>query len=172
MSNRRKRYLVQRFQYKIICRLVLYCFLYQFTLWNAIFCWHLLQHGQGHLWLDFKQFAWEFWPMLACFAILVPILAWDSVRFYHGIAGPLVQFRRALTDIAAHQPVRRIKLRDTDQLVELEEDFNRMLETLQREDAVTIAGEESNEKDELTHEIAESDHPTSNATVQIRAAGE
>jgi hypothetical protein len=80
--------------------------------------------------------------MLICFALMVPAFAWDAVRFYHGIAGPIVQFRRSVQRIAREQPVRPIKLRKTDQLTELQDDFNCMLETLVRHKVVTIVGDE------------------------------
>ncbi len=44
----------------------------------------------------------------------------------------MVRFRRAMEDITKGQPVRPIKLREGDFLNELRDDFNKMLETLQK----------------------------------------
>jgi methyl-accepting chemotaxis protein len=138
MADRRKQVLVQNFQYKLAVRIVAYWFLYSLALWNVLACWHLLQHGQGHFFQEYRQFMLDFYPMLFCFLVLAPLFAWDAVRFYHTIAGPLVQFRRQVRNIANEEPVRPIKLRNKDQLVELRDEFNRMIDTLTRKNAATL----------------------------------
>ncbi len=138
MSERRYRKVVDRFQHKLIVRMVLYWFIYQVTLWNFLFCWRLLQQGRGNLLQQYNQFFWEFYPMLFCFLILVPVFAWDAVKFYHRIAGPIYRFRVTARQIAAGEPVRHVKLRQGDELAKMEEDFNAMIDTLARNGGLTL----------------------------------
>jgi nitrogen fixation/metabolism regulation signal transduction histidine kinase len=63
---------------------------------------------------------------------LVPVLAWDTIRMSHRLVGPLVRFRKTMEAIADGEPVRPIKLRDGDYLTDLRDEFNRMLESLQK----------------------------------------
>jgi len=138
MPERRRRKLVDKFQHKLISRMIFYCAVYQFTLWNFLFCWKLLESGQGNFFQQYGQFSREFAPMLLCFLILVPALAWDAVKFYHRIAGPLVQIKRATRDIAEGRPLGYVRLREDDELMELQDVFNDMLDSLSRSGAVTL----------------------------------
>ena len=140
MPERRRRKLVDRFQYKLITRMVLYWAVYQFTLWNFLFCWRLMEAGKGNFFQQYGQFSREFSPMLICFLVLVPAFVWDAVKFYHRIAGPLVQFKRATKDVTAGRPMRYVRLRENDELMELEDDFNEMLDALAQCGAVTLIG--------------------------------
>lgn len=138
MADRRKKYLVQAFQYKLGLRIIAYWLVYTSMLWLVLACWHLLRHGQGNFFLEHQQFVGEFYPLVCISLILTPVFAWDAIRFYHTIAGPLVQFRRMINAIADEKPLRPMQLRRTDELTELQDDFNRMLETLVRREAVVI----------------------------------
>lgn len=138
MSDRRRRRIVDRFQHKLILRLISYWLLYQFTLWNVLFCWQLLRQGRGDLIAQYTQYCYDFWPALLCFAILAPAFAWDAAKFYHRVAGPIVHIRRTVRSVAARMPVNRVKLRENDELKELQDEFNEMLETLAGLGAVTL----------------------------------
>lgn len=142
MSDRRHEKLVDNFQYKLIVRMVLYWTIYQVTLFNFLFCWRLIGSGGGNIVVQYGQFLREFYPMLICFVILVPAFAWDAVKFYHRVAGPIFRFRSAAQDIAAQRPVRRVKLRESDELTEMQDDFNDMLDTLARLGGVELIGNE------------------------------
>jgi hypothetical protein len=60
-------------------------------------------------------------------------MAWDSIRFSHRLVGPLVRFRQTIQAIAAGEAVRPIRLRDGDYLEDMRDDFNNMLERLQKD---------------------------------------
>ncbi len=141
MSERRRRKLVDSFQHKLIKRMVIYWVVYQFTLWNLLFCWRLWESGRGDLLQQYGQFCQEFYPMYICFLILAPAFIWDAVKFYHRIAGPILRFKKAARDVAAGRPLRRVRLRKTDELMELQDDFNEMLDTLVKRGAVTLIDE-------------------------------
>lgn len=141
MSDRRHQKLVDHFQHKLIARMILYWTIYQVTLFNFLFCWKLIEAGEGSVIAQYVQFLQEFYPMLICFVILVPVFAWDAVKFYHRIAGPIVRFRSLARDIAAERPVRRVALREGDELTEMQDDFNSMLDTLVRIGGATLIEE-------------------------------
>lgn len=71
-------------------------------------------------------------PVVICLTLLVGVVIWDAIRFSHRLVGPLVRFRRTLQEMARGELVRPIKLRESDYLLELRDDFNAMLEALQR----------------------------------------
>ncbi len=138
MPERRRRRLVDRFQHKLIVRMVFYWAVYQFTLWNFLFCWKLLESGRGNFFQQYGQFSREFAPMLLCLLILAPAFVWDAVKFYHRIAGPIVQIKKAIRDVAEGRPLGYVRLRENDELMELQDDFNDMLDSLSRSGAVTL----------------------------------
>ena len=148
MGDRRHQTIVDHFQYRLIVRMVLYWTIYQVTLFNFLFCWKMIESGEGSIITQYGLFLQEFYPMLICFAILVPAFAWDAVKFYHKIAGPIVRFRSVARDIAAEQPVRRISLRDGDELLEMQDDFNSMLDTLVRNGGAQLIEDRSDANDD------------------------
>jgi hypothetical protein len=141
MSDRRRQKIVDNFQYKLVVRMVLYWTIYQVTLFNFLFCWKLIGTGGGNLVAQYGQFLREFCPMLICFVILVPAFAWDAVKFYHRVAGPIFRFRSLARSVAAEEPVRRVALREGDELTEMQDDINSMLETLARLGSVELIEE-------------------------------
>lgn len=118
--------------------MVAYWFIYQVTLFNFLFCWRLLSEGSGNLLEQYGRFIVDYWPIFICFLIVVPALAWDAMKFCHRVAGPIVRFRQVSRDIALGKPVRRVKLRDGDELLDLQDDFNAMLDRLAAEHAIAL----------------------------------
>lgn len=138
MVEQRRRTLVDKFQRKLAVRMFAYWFLYQFTLFNLLFCWRLLSEGPGDLLQQYGRFFLEYWPVLFGFLAIVPVLIWDAVKFSHRVSGPLVRFRRVCRDIANGQPTQLIQLRPADELLDLQTDFNAMLEQLAKEHAIRL----------------------------------
>ncbi len=140
MAERRKRTLIEQFQYKLIARMAAYWAIYQLTLWNFLFSWRLLEEGPGNLADQLGRFLRESYPMLICFAILVPAFVWDAVRFYHRVAGPIYRLRKTVQDVLDDKAVRAIRLRKGDELTELADDVNAMLAVLAKRGAITLIG--------------------------------
>lgn len=138
MSERRRRTLVNKFQNKLIVRMLCYAAIYQFTLWNFLFLWRLLMSGAGDFAHQYGQFSRDFAPMLLCVLALIPSLIWDALKFSHRIAGPIVQISRAVRDVADRRPLGYVRLRENDELKELQDDFNDMLDSLSASGAVTL----------------------------------
>lgn len=128
----RKRIWVERFQTQLTLRIGGYLLLFLVVLLNFLFAWRLWREGPGNLLDQFVGMLGDYLPVLICLVVLVPVMAWDALRFTHRMVGPLVRFRRAMTAIAEGEAVTPIKLREKDYLTELRDDFNTMLESLQK----------------------------------------
>jgi hypothetical protein len=131
MSEDRKKIWINRFQTGLFVRIITYWLIYQITVWNFLFLWHVWQEGPGNpleqYWNFFKGYA----PTLLIFVGLVPFLAWDAVRFTHRLVGPVIRFRRGLQELAEGKQIRKLKLRKGDYLVDLQDEFNQMLDALE-----------------------------------------
>ncbi len=137
-KNRRSRVMVNQFQGKLLWRFVMYWLIYQVSMWNFLFCWQLLGEGKGNPLEQYYRFVGVNYPTLFCLAILVPFFAWDAMRFTHRVAGPIYRLRQTIQAITAGDSVRRVKLRNGDQLNEVADDINELLEVLEERGAITI----------------------------------
>lgn len=132
MREDRKKVWIDVFQTRLLWRTFLYWGIYTLSLWNLMFVWRLLQEGPGDPLEQYWGFFLDFYPALIIFALVFPVLAWDAVKFSHRLVGPLFRFRQILKAVAAGEPVRLVKLRQDDFLTEMRDEFNEMLEALQR----------------------------------------
>ena len=132
MSEARKTFWLNVFQTRLLFRIGVYWSIYMITVTNLLFVWRLLAEGPGDLLDQFGRFLAEFYPALIVFAVLMPAVAWDALKFSHRLVGPVVRFRKTLQDMAAGRPVQPIKLREGDYLTEMRDEFNAMLDSLQR----------------------------------------
>lgn len=136
MRERRQKRLIDPLQLKIAYRVIGYWILYQFAVWNTLFCWHLVRHGQGSIVSQYIEFSVEYAPILVCFLLYLPAFAWDAMKILHRVAGPVYRVRQTVQDVAAHRPVRMVTLRRGDQLEQLRDDVNSMLVELARTGSV------------------------------------
>jgi hypothetical protein len=132
VRDERTKVWINTFQTRLVMRIAVYCLIYMITLVNMLFAWRLLVEGPGDPVEQYFRFLQDYSPALVLVALLLPAVAWDALKFSHRMVGPLVRFRRALQDMAAGQPIQPIKLRNGDYLVEMRDEFNSMLEALQR----------------------------------------
>lgn len=133
MREERKKVWIDQFQTRLFWRILAYLAIYFITLGNLLFIWRLLNEGPGDPLSQYLSSFVDYAPALLFLLLLLPILAWDAIRFSHRLVGPLVRFRKTIQDLTDGQAVRPIKLREGDFLDELRDDFNRMLEALQRQ---------------------------------------
>ncbi len=131
-NDDRKKVWVHEFQTRLTMRIAGYLALFMLVLANFLFAWKLISEGVSDPWQQFLAMLWEHLPVCILLLILVPVMAWDAMRFSHRLVGPMVRFRRTMQSIAEGEPVRPIKLREGDYLTDLRDDFNQMLESLQR----------------------------------------
>ena len=123
---------IDDFQTKLTLRIVFYLFAFLIVLVNLLFVSRLLEEGTGNLSQQFVNMLRSYLPVWICLLFLLPVLAWDAIRFTHRLVGPLVRFRRTIHDITEGQAVRPIKLRSGDFLTEIRDEFNEMLLALER----------------------------------------
>ena len=132
MKQERKKVWIHAFQTRMFLRVSLYWLLYILALWNLLFVWRLLAEGPGNPFVQYVHFLQDYYPPLVLFILLLPVAAWDMVKLSHRVVGPLVRVRHTLQEMAAGEAVRPLKFREGDYLLELRDDFNAMLESLQR----------------------------------------
>jgi hypothetical protein len=147
MSEGRTKVWIDRIQTRLFFRMGVYWLIYQVSLWNLVFVWRLLQEGPGNLLEQYGRFCLDYAPVLVGCLVLLPVLAWDVVKFAHRMVGPLHRFRTTIQALAAGEPVRPVRLRDGDFLTDMRDDFNQMLETLQRQGAPVLKPADPGEED-------------------------
>jgi methyl-accepting chemotaxis protein len=128
----RKKVWIHAFQTRMLIRIGCYWLLYLLALWNLLFVWRLLVEGPGNLLDQYWRFLQDYYPPLILFFALLPVAAWDALKLAHRLVGPLVRVRQALQDVAAGNAIPPLRFREGDYLHELKDDFNAMLEALQR----------------------------------------
>jgi methyl-accepting chemotaxis protein len=84
-------------------------------------------YPQGRLVAIFRSvYAWAF----VSFLVVVPVIAWMSIKFSHRIAGPLPKIYQALRNIGEGQFEVKLVLRRNDELRELADVINEMAKKL------------------------------------------
>jgi methyl-accepting chemotaxis protein len=132
MAEERKKVLVDPFQTRLTLRIAGYLVIFFVVFTNFLFAWKMLEEGPIAPWAQFVETLQSNVPVFVLLLVLVPVMAWDSIRYSHRLVGPMVRFRKAMRDIAAGEAVRPIKLREGDYLGEMRDDFNAMLDELQK----------------------------------------
>src|SRR5436309_1863075 len=110
-DDQRTRVWVDEFQTRLTRRIVAYLGLTLVVMVNLLFAWKLLTEGVGDLTGQFVGVLRDNVAVLACLLVLVPVMAWDAIRFTHRLVGPLVRFRRAMQAVARGEAVAPIRLR-------------------------------------------------------------
>lgn len=137
--EKRRRIWVDKFQTRLLLRMVAYCVLYQLSVAVIVIGWTVFCQFSAN---GIRPLRWsDFVPSVIGVLCILPMLAYDVIRFSHRLVGPLVRFRRAMREIAAGDPVSLIKLRDGDMLLELRDEFNQMIQALQARGALPVKEE-------------------------------
>ena len=129
----RKQVWIHEFQTMLFWRISLYLGVTLGCLIILTFTWALLTEKADEPLSLLLSTLYKYAPVLVLLLILMPVMLCDALRFSHRLVGPLVRFRRTMQAIAAEQPVQPFRLRRDDFLNELRDDFNRMLEALERQ---------------------------------------
>ena len=138
MSEDRKKVWIDPFQTKLTCRIAGYLVVFFIVFSNFLFAWKMWEEGPTNPWDQFVETLRTNAPAFVLLLVLVPVMAWDTIRFSHRLVGPIVRFRKTMQAIADGEAVRPIKLRDGDYLGEMRDDFNKMLEHLQKQGVPVI----------------------------------
>ena len=132
MSEERQKVWVDPFQTKLSLRIGGYLVVFFVVFVNFLFAWKMIDEGPFDPAQQFIDTLRENLPVIVCLLVLVPVMAWDAIRFSHRLVGPLVRIRKTIQAITDGEAVRPIKLRDGDYLTEMRDEFNKMLEALQK----------------------------------------
>lgn len=151
MSEERKKVWIDPFQTKLTRRILTYLAVFVAVFVNLLFAWKLITEGPVNPWQQLLDVMYSHLPVFVVLLVLVPIVAWDSIRMSHKLVGPLVRFRQSMQAITKGETVRPIKLREDDFLDEMRDDFNHMLESLQKRGVSVLspvdpASEENSQK--------------------------
>lgn len=132
MSEERKKLWIDPFQTQLTNRVAAYLAVFFVVFVNLLFVWRLIAEGPVDPWRQFVDTLYSNLPVFIVLLALVPVMAWDTIRMSHRLVGPLVRFRKSMQAIADGEAVRPIKLREDDYLTDMRDEFNRMLESLQK----------------------------------------
>jgi hypothetical protein len=133
LPDERKHVWIDPFQTRLAVRIGAYLALLPLVLLNLLFAWKLAVEGVHNPLDQLQELLHQCLPIGVCLLILMPVMAWDAIRFSHRLVGPLARFRQCVKDIARGEAVRPVKLRDNDYLNEFRDEFNQMLFALQRQ---------------------------------------
>ncbi|MCA9052653.1 MAG: hypothetical protein KDA75_02395 [Planctomycetaceae bacterium] len=149
---RKKFFVSGRIQGQLMFRLSTYWVLYHFVLWHAMFAYFYLQHrmsGQvGSISFQelYGSFVLQYYPIILCAVVMMPIFVIDLLKLSHRIAGPLVRFSHGVRGMIAGEEVRRVQLRKGDLLDDFESLFNEYVDVYERRRQQRVAIEKMSER--------------------------
>jgi hypothetical protein len=132
---KRRRLWIDRFQTLLYIRIVIFCALYQLSVWLVCAVWQKFDR-MSEATIGQRLASWV--PLLLVFLTLAPIVSLDALRFSHRLIGPLVRFRKTFRAIAEGQPVELVRLRKGDFLEDMKDELNEMLQTLEQRGLVMV----------------------------------
>src|SRR5947209_6132339 len=92
MSEERKKVWVDPFQTKLTLRIAGYLAVFFLVFSNLLFAWKMIDEGPVDPLAQFVDTLRSNVPVFVLLFVLVPVMAWDSIRFSHRLVGPLVRF--------------------------------------------------------------------------------
>jgi hypothetical protein len=112
IAGKRRRYFVDRDVQGAFLKHGMFYWLYACLVFGAIvFIYRvfpaLLSGEAGNVW-------YHLGPFLLASAVLFPVVVWNSIRFSHRFAGPMVRARRALRELASGENPGPIAFREND----------------------------------------------------------
>lgn len=154
MSEERQKVWVDRFQTRLSLRIGGYLVVFFVVILNFLFAWKMIEEGPFDPAQQFLDTLRSNLPVIICLLVLVPVMAWDTIRFSHRLVGPLIRLRKTMQAIADGEAVRPIKLREGDYLAEVRDDFNKMLEVLQKQGVAVIKPADPSQESDAQKQIA------------------
>lgn len=95
--------------------------------------WRILGAGPARMfWTHFDDLWFQYSPVFFAALVILPIIMFDSVRMTNKFAGPLKRLRNELRRLSSGEPVRPIKFRAHDFWPELADEFNKIVELVDR----------------------------------------
>ncbi|MFV0446454.1 MAG: hypothetical protein ACK5Q5_23010 [Planctomycetaceae bacterium] len=161
LMPRKKLFVSGRIQGQFIFRIGTYWVLYHVVLWHAMFAFYYVQQRLNGVAssMDFREmygsYVLQYYPLILCSLVMLPVFLIDLLKLSHKIAGPLVRFSHSLRSMMAGENVNAVKLRDGDLLTEFETLFNEYIEVYnQRREAQIPTAQMTDEEADRVTEIA------------------
>jgi hypothetical protein len=129
-SRRRPRIVDRRLQFALLGKAILQWVMFTTVAFAVLLSWYFLgEPGQVG---NPLQALWEHHGIVFVVLIaMLPAVVYDSFRFSHRLAGPMVRLRSTVHRLAQGEEVEPLKFRQHDYWHELADDFNVLLARLQ-----------------------------------------
>ncbi|MGQ9576536.1 MAG: hypothetical protein ACUVUC_14585 [Thermoguttaceae bacterium] len=129
----RKRLLVDpQVQGALIVRVVLYWIVCLVTLTLMLLCWRTVTGPARPFWTHLDDMWFHFGPAVIASFLLLPLVVVDVLRVSNRFAGPLMRLRRSIRALARGERVLPISFREGDFWHEVAEEFNALVDRIQR----------------------------------------
>ncbi len=151
LFQRKKKFVSGPIQGRLMLRMGVYWVLYHIILWHAMFVFRYIEYRVESTATGtfspisqlYDQFLLDYYPIIFCAVIALPIVLVDLMNLTHRIAGPLVRFQHALRSLIAGEEVRKVALRKGDLLIEFQDEFNKYLDFLKQQQQALVENADS-----------------------------
>lgn len=132
LQKRQRMFVNGLIQGRLLMRAAGYWIVYHVVLWHTLFLYRYLEYraalAAGAPPKSFSEqygaFVLDYYPMVICAALVLPILLYDVMWLTHRIAGPLARFENTLKRMERGERVAPVRLRDRDLLMHFQGAFN------------------------------------------------
>lgn len=128
--RRTKHFIDSRVQGSLARRIIFHWLVFLSVAFLVSFILQVLTNPFESLSVHFRNLWWTHGPFLLVTLFLLPVFVVDSIKLSHRFAGPIFNLRRAIREVAAGNPPRKIRFRKRDFWQDLAEDYNAMLARL------------------------------------------
>ena len=128
-------------QRSLLRRLCVFWVFYHVAMWHVMFLISAVrEQSTVSLLVSYREFAQNQSVLLMLSLAVAPIVFWSVLCFSHQIAGPLVQLRNRLRDMASGTQPDRVLFREGDMMSEIETAFNAYVAFMKAQDEAPIDG--------------------------------
>jgi methyl-accepting chemotaxis protein len=136
--QRKKTFVDPQVQGALVRRMVLHWVAFVGVSAGVAFCLQVLSNPFQPVSEHAQQLWWTHGPFLLVLLFMLPVFVVDVIKLSHRFAGPIFRLRRVVRDLAEGKSYEPLKFRDFDYWQALAEDFNVMVERLQKQATPTV----------------------------------
>ena len=125
--QRTKHFIDKKVQGALARRILLHWLVFLAMAFAVSFIVQVLSNPFVSLTTHVENLWWTQGPFLLVTVFLLPVFVVDTVKLSHRFAGPIFSLRRAIREVAAGEPARKLKFRRGDFWQDLAQDYNAML---------------------------------------------
>ena len=132
LQKRQRMFVNGLIQGRLLMRAAGYWIVYHIVLWHTLFLYRYLEYraslaagGPPKSFSEqYGEFVLDYYPMVICAVLVLPILLYDVMWLTHRIAGPLTRFENTLKRMERGERVAPVRLRERDLLTHFQGAFN------------------------------------------------